>query len=206
MIRRSSFIPATTASSVDWLGQIARLDRRRLSRIGRLDAHKPAALRPQLTDRCDEAGKRLQVGTACVGAKYDEMYLHVGRRNQRTCAKEPAGIAGADGEQPLSEQSVTQPGAGSMPPAVDHVVHGDPLRAAVLHADLKVILQVGPDPRLVGDHVYAERPQERWRSKSGQLKELRRVERATGKDHLCIRMGSASRLALPVLDTDRTAS
>src|SRR5262245_31205516 len=91
-----------------------------------------------------------------------------------------------------------------MPPAVDHVVHGDPLRAAVLHADLKVILQVGPDPRHVGDHVYAERPQERWRSKSGQLKELRRVERATGKDHLCIRMGSAGCLALPVFDPDRT--
>jgi hypothetical protein len=99
-----------------------------------------------------------------VGAENDEMHLDVGRRSKRTRAKEAAGVAGADGEQPLSEQSVTQPGGGAMPPAVDHVVHRDRFGAAILHADLKVVLQFGPDPRHVSDDVYSERLEQRRRS------------------------------------------
>jgi hypothetical protein len=93
----------------------------------------------------------VQGGAGRLRAENDEVHLDVGTGGQRARAKEPSGIAGANGEQSLSEQRVTQPGAGSMPPTVNHVVHGDPFRAAILHADLKVILQVGPDPRHIGD-------------------------------------------------------
>jgi hypothetical protein len=42
------------------------------------------------------------------------VHLDVGSGGERACAKEPSGIAGADREQSLSEQRVTQPGAGAM--------------------------------------------------------------------------------------------
>ena len=137
--------------AVDWAGQIARLDRWRLARVGRLDAHEAAALRSQLTDRCNEAREWVQGGAGGLRAENDEVHLDVGSGSQLARAKEPSGIAGAYREQPLSEQRITQPGTGAMPPAVDHVVHRDPLRAAILHPDLKMILQVGPDPQHVGD-------------------------------------------------------
>src|SRR5262245_191446 len=43
-----------------------------------------------------------------------------------------------------------------MPPTVDYVIHRDRLGAAILHANLKVILQRGTDPRHVGDDVYSD--------------------------------------------------
>ena len=131
------------------------------SRIRRLDAHEAAALRPQLADRRDEARERMQGGAGGVGAENDEVHLDVGRGSHRAGAEEAAGITGADGEQPLSEQDVAQSGADAMTPVVDHVVHRDRLGAAILHADLKMVLQVGADARHVGDHVDAERAQQR---------------------------------------------
>src|SRR5262245_66164343 len=53
--------------AVELARQIARLYRRRLARIGRLDAHEAAALRPQLTDRCDEARERMRSEERRVG-------------------------------------------------------------------------------------------------------------------------------------------
>src|SRR5262245_38922963 len=150
--------PGDDGVAVGSARQIARLDRWRLRRIGGFDTHEAAALRPQLTHRCDEARERVQRGTRRVGAENDEMDLHVGCRNKRGRAEKPTGIAGADGEQPLPEQKISQPGGGSMPPTVDHIVHRDPIRAAILHTDLKMILQVGPDPRHIRHHVDAVRP------------------------------------------------
>ena len=93
-----------------------------------------------------------------------------------------------------------------MPPTVDHIVHRDPIRAAILHTDLKVILQVGPDPRHIRHHGDPERAQQRRRPQSGQLEELRRVECAARHDDFHVRMGNAGRLALPVLNADSTPS
>jgi hypothetical protein len=148
----------------------------------------------------------VQRGTGRVGAENDEMDLHIGCRNKRVRAEKSAGIAGANREQSLSEQKISQPGAGSMPPTVDHVVHRDAIRAAILHTDLKVILQVGPDPRHVRQHVDAEGAQQRRRPQPRELEELRRVECAARHDDFRVSMGNASRLTLPVFDTDRTPS
>src|SRR5207247_8329318 len=114
-------------------------------RVGRRDADEPALPRPKLTHRWEEARKGMQRGTGRVSTENDEVHLHVGRRNERARAKEPAGITDPDRQQPFSEQRVAQPGTSSMPPTVDHVVHRDPLGATILHADLKMILQVGAD-------------------------------------------------------------
>src|SRR5215469_13712841 len=141
-----------------------------------------------------------------VGAENDELHLDVGRRGKRTRAKEAAGVAGADGEQPLSEQSVTQPSAGAMPPTVEYVVHRDRLGAAILHANLKVVLQVGSDSRHVGDDVYPERLEQRRRSEPGQLQELRRVERAAGDNDLRVGVRNAGRIAAAVFDAGGAAS
>ena len=46
-IRRSTLTPATHGLAVLLRRQIVRLDRRRVARIGRLDAHEAAAFRPQ---------------------------------------------------------------------------------------------------------------------------------------------------------------
>jgi hypothetical protein len=43
-----------------------------------------------------------------------------------------------------------------MPPTVDHIVHRDRLGAAILHANLKVILQLGSDAWHFGDDIYAK--------------------------------------------------
>ena len=107
---------------------------------------------------------------------------------------------------PFAEQQVAQSGADAMAPAVDHVVHRDRLGAAILHADLQVVLQVGADARHVGDHVDAERLQQRGRSEPGQLQELRRVERAAGEDDLAAGVRDARRIAVPVFDADRAPS
>src|SRR5712691_9825859 len=93
-----------------------------------------------------------------------------------------------------------------MPPTVDHVVHRDRLGAAILHANLKVVLQLGPDRRHVGDDVYSERLEQRRRSEPGQLQELRRVERAAGDDDLRVGICNAGRIAAPVFDADGAAS
>jgi hypothetical protein len=54
-------------------------------------------------------------------------------------------------------------------PVIDDVVHGDRLGAAVLHADLEMILQIGTDAGHVGDYFDAEVAQNfRW-SQSGEL-------------------------------------
>src|SRR5262245_23542320 len=141
-----------------------------------------------------------------VCAENDEVHLDVGRRGKRTRSKEAAGVASADREQPLSEQSVTQSGGGAMLPTVNHVVHRDRLGAAILHANLKVVLQLGSDPRHVGDYVYSKRLQQRRRSEPGQLQELRRVERAAGDDDLRVGVSNAGRIAAPVFDADGAAS
>src|SRR5258706_59021 len=133
-------------------------------------------------------------------------HLHVGYRNQWARAKESAGITGADREQPFPEKGVTQPCAGSMPPTVDHIVHGDPLGATILHSDLKVVLQVGTDAWHIGDHFNAERTQQsRW-PEPRQLQDLRRVECAAGEDDLPVCISNARDLALPVFDANRTPS
>ena len=41
-------------------------------------------------------------------------------------------------------------------PVIDDVVHRDRFGAAVLHADLQMILQIGADAGQVGDHFNAE--------------------------------------------------
>jgi hypothetical protein len=182
------------------------LDGRRLPRIGRLNAHEAAALRSQLTDRGDEAWKRVQSDARRVGAENDEVHLNVRGRNERTRTKEPAGVSGPDGESSLSEQDVAQSGPGSTPPTVDHIVHRDRLRAAILHANLKMVLQLGSYPWHVGDDIYAKRLQQCRRAEAGKLQELRRVERAAGNDDLCVCMSNACYFALPVFDADGTAS
>ena len=90
-----------------------------------------------------------------------------------------------------------------MPPAVQHVVHGDRLGAAILHAHLQVVLQVGADARHVGDHLDAERAQQRGRSEPRELQQLRRVECAARQDDLAAGVGDAGRIALPIFDADR---
>jgi hypothetical protein len=89
-----------------------------------------------------------------------------------------------------------------MGPAMDHVIHRDRLGTAILHADLQVVLQVGSDARHVGNHVDAQRAQQRGRSEPGELQELRRVEGAAGKDDLAVRMGDAGRIATPIFDAN----
>ena len=93
-----------------------------------------------------------------------------------------------------------------MPPTVDHVVHRDRLGAAILHANLKVVLQFGPDPRHVGDDVYSERLEQRRRPEAGQLLKLWRVERAAGDDDLRVGVRNACRVAAPGFDADGAAS
>ena len=95
-----------------------------------------------------------------VAAEDDEVDLHVRRFHVRMGAEEAAGITGADGQQPLARDDVAQAGGDAVPPAVDNVVHGDRLGAAVLHAHLQMILQIGADARHVGDHVDAVRSQQ----------------------------------------------
>src|SRR5262249_56785085 len=75
-----------------------------------------------------------------------------------------------------------------------------------LHADLKVVLQVGSDSRHVGDDVYSERLEQRRRSEPGQLQELRRVERAAGDDDLRVGVSNAGRIVAAVFDADGAAS
>src|SRR5262245_50815474 len=99
-----------------------------------------------------------------------------------------------------------QSGGQSMAPAVDDVVHGDRLGAAVLHADLEMVLQVGADARHVGDHVDAEGLQQARRSHTRELQELRRVERAAGDDDLAFGAGGARLAALLVFDPDGAAA
>ena len=70
------------------------------------------------------------------------------RRNER--------ITGADGQQALARQDIAQPGGVAVAPVVDHVVHGDRLGEAHMHADLQMVLQIGADAGHVGDHLDAE--------------------------------------------------
>ena len=138
-----------------------------------------------------------------LAAEDDEVHLHIGRRHVRAGAEEAAGIAGADREQPFPEQRVAHSGADPLAPAVDHVVHRDRLGAAILDADLEMILQVVADARHVGDHADAMRAQQLGRSEPGKLHQLRRVERASGQDDLAAGAGNPRRAALPVFDPDR---
>jgi hypothetical protein len=71
-----------------------------------------------------------------------------------------------------------------------------------LHANLKVVLQLGSDARQVGDHVDAQRLEQRRRSEPGELQELRRVERAGGDDDLAVGPSDVGRIAAPVFDAD----
>jgi hypothetical protein len=147
MTRRMTFKPSTTVS---------RLDRRRHARVIGFYAHETAALGAQLADRGHKAREWMQPGAGGVGAEDEEVNLHIGRRQVGPGAQEGAGITGADGQQSLSRQSVAQAGAVAMAPVIDHVVHGDRLGAAVLHADLEMVLQIGADTRQVGDHIDAK--------------------------------------------------
>src|SRR5260370_9193867 len=139
----------------------------------------------------------MKSGVGGGGAEKDEAHRDVGWRGKGSRAKETAGVAGADGEQPLSEQSVTQSGGGAMAPTVDHVVHRDRLGAAILHANLKVVLQLGSDPRHVGDYVYSKRLEQRRRSEPGQPQELPRVKLAAPDDDLRVGVCNAGRIRAP---------
>ena len=77
-----------------------------------------------------------------------------------------AGITGADSQHALARQDIAQAGGDAVTPTVDDVVHRDRLGATVLHADLKVVLQVGADAGHVGDHAYALRSQQGRRAKA----------------------------------------
>ena len=89
-----------------------------------------------------------------------------------------------------------------MAPVVDHVVDGDRLGAAELHADLEMVLQVGADAGHVGDHRDAVAAQQIRRADAGKLQELRRIERAAGEDDLALGVGGARRRALTILNAD----
>src|ERR1017187_4635041 len=118
-----------------------------------------------MTNRCDEAWEWMQGGPGRVATENDQVHLDIGRHYFGARSEEASGIAGADGQESLSEQDVTQPRANTAPPTIDHVIHRDCLSAMVLHADLKAVLQVGADSRHVRDHVYVQRSQQRRRSK-----------------------------------------
>ena len=146
----------------------------------------------------------MQRGARGLAAEDDEMNLHVGRRDRRAGAEEAAGVAGADREQALSQQQVAQSGDDAAAPAVDHVVHRDRLGAAILHADLQMVLQIGADARHVGDHLDAQRAQQR--------RPVRRPESCMSCGELNapparitsrLAWATCGRAALPVFDADR---
>jgi len=115
----------------------------------------------------------MQCGAGRIGAENDEVHLHIWRHDFRAGVEEASGITGADGQQPLSKQSVAHAGANSMAPTVDHVVHRDRLGATILHADLKMVLQVGAVAWHVSNHVDAQWLEQPRGSKPGELKDLR---------------------------------
>ncbi len=192
--------------AVELAREIARLDRGRLGRVRRLDAHVAAALGTQLAHRDDEARERVQGGACRVGAEDEEVQLHIGRCEVGTGAQERARIAGADREHALAGREVAQAGEHPVAPVVHHVVHGDRLCAAILEAHLQMVLQVGADAGDVGRDRDAVLPQQRGRAEAGELHELRRVEGAAGEDHLAIGARHMRRAAAAILDAGRTAA
>jgi hypothetical protein len=86
------------------------------------------------------------------------------------------------------------------------VVHGDRLGAAVLHADLQMVLQIGADAGHVGDHLNAEIAQDlRW-PETAELQQLRRIECAAGDDHFAIGVSRVHHAMLQIGDADGAAS
>ena len=146
----------------------------------------------------------MQLGTDLLGAEDDEMHLHVGCRDRRTGAEKSAGIARADGQQALAEQDVAQAPDKTLPPAVDDVVHGDRLGAAILEAHLEMILQIRADAGMIGNDGDAVLAQKLRGADAGELQNLRRVDRAGGEDHLARRMRDAHFAPDPIFDAFRT--
>src|SRR5262249_17866301 len=107
---------------------------------------------------------------------------------------------------PLARHYIAQAGAVAVAPVIDDIVHGDRLGAAVLHADLQMILQIRADAGHIGDHLDAEIAQDlRW-PEAGELQQLRRIECAAGDDHFAIDESGARYTLLHVFDADGAAS
>ena len=150
----------------------------------------------------------MQLRADLLGAEDDEMHLHVGRRDVRTGAEEPAGIARADGEQALcgTECSAGPPsGCGGRLLITSFMVIGSVQR--YWHAHLEMILQVGADARHVGDHVDAMRAQQLRRADAGELQDLRRIDRAA-RQRSPRRRACAMRVSSPctIFDADGAAA
>ena len=93
-----------------------------------------------------------------VAGEQHDVALHVGRRDGFAGAEEAARIGRAHREQAAPAQHVVQAGRHAAPLAGEQIVDRDRLRAAIDHAGVEVILQVGADARHVGDHRDAMLP------------------------------------------------
>src|SRR5690606_1027463 len=84
----------------------------------------------------------------------------------------------------------------------DRVV-GDRLGAAGQRANVEVILQVAADARQRLTHTDTTFTQMIGRTDARQHQQLRRIERAAGKDHLA-GLGTLEATVMPIVDTEGT--
>ncbi len=126
-----------------------------------------------------------------------------GRRGGLIGAQEAAHIGGTHREQALTAQHVAQPRREAAQLVGEEVVRRNRLRAAEDQARVEMILQIGADAGHVGDHIDAMLAQQRRRTNSGKLHQLRRVERAAREDDFAGSARGVRRIALQVLDAGR---
>ena len=185
-MRRSAFTPSTMVSRSRCAAEIIRMDRRRVRRIGGLDAHEAAAFRTQQRAHAGDAGKRMQRLADVLHRIKRQRALHVGRRRRRQRAEKASGRQRRDREVAAPEQRVAQHRGRAAMPLPDRVVERQRLLAAQDQPREVMIVEAVADARHVGDHRNAERGEQRRRTEPRQLQKLRRVERAGRHDHFDI--------------------
>ena len=192
--------------AVHRVGEIARLDRRLVQRVGAARPDVSAALRAMLPHRDRGARLVFQGGLhAAPVARGREGDLQVGRVERLVRRPEAVHQGRLQGEDPGPEREVLRH-LDPEPPAsrklVDRPHAPDPERGA----DRVVVAQVlaHPGQRLAhGDPQLAEQP---GRPDPRELQELRRVDGPAGDDHLARRAHHPPLAAAQILHPDRAVA
>ncbi len=131
-----------------------------------------------------------------------EMELNVGIGDAGAAADETAALEMVGRAKPVLAQQPARADR-ELRQRVHRGIERDRLGAFHLEIEFEMVLQIFADPGQIMDHIDTVRPKLRRRSDSGELEQLRRVDRAARQDHLAPRGHQMLGAAFAIGDADR---
>ena len=169
--------------------EIVRLDLRRLPGIGRFDPDLAPARRTAGRRAEGEARKGIglqqgpRAGRDLLIGQRAEIELHIGAGEIRAGAEEAAALIDAEGKGPAPRQHIAQPCPQPARPVVELVVQARH-PAAIDIVVTEVVLEILPDCLALMPHLDAAGFQQRGGTDTGELQQLRGIDRAAAEDDL----------------------